>query len=59
MNKIEINRREIGKIVKVLPTGWEGKVIGVKDEETFLVEGPYGVVDVNIFDVRELNNYGR
>ncbi len=56
--KIEINKKAIGKPVRVLDsTGeWDGEVTGVKDEETFLVKNPLIPVpfEVSIFDLRYL-----
>lgn len=54
-NKITYNKRAIGKSVYVLTkTGfWYGNVIGVKDEETFIVKNSEGKeFPVNIFDIR-------
>ncbi len=57
--KIEINRKLIGKSVKILDgtfeDGWIGIVTDVVDAETFLVSNGESPVKVDIFDIRSLN----
>lgn len=55
--RIQINKKLIGKHVKVLHSDfeWVGEVVGVKDEETFMVSNGEAVVSVDIFDIRSLN----
>jgi hypothetical protein len=56
-NKIDINKRMIGKSVLVLGDGsdWTGVVSGVLDESTFQVLDNKGNnKQVDIFDVRSL-----
>lgn len=54
--KIEVNKKAVGKTAKVLDrTGeWEGEIVGVKDEETFLVKNLLIPIplEVSIFDLR-------
>ena len=54
--KIEVNKKAVGKVAKVLDrTGeWEGQIVGVKDDETFLVKNLLVPIplEVNIFDLR-------
>jgi hypothetical protein len=56
-DKIEINKRMIGKRVKVLDEEfeWVGEVVDVKDAETFLVSNGTTLVAVDIFDIRSTN----
>ncbi len=57
--KIEINKRMIGKTVKVAPpTGmsWTGEVSSVVDEETFVITDAEGESQkVNIHEIRSAN----
>ena len=56
-NKIEINKRMVGKTVLVLDNGsdWTGVVSGVLDASTFQVLDSKGNnKPVDIFDVRSL-----
>jgi tRNA A37 methylthiotransferase MiaB len=55
--RIQINKKLVGKHVKVLvnDSEWIGEVIGVKDEETFIVSNGEASVSVDIFDIRSLN----
>lgn len=57
--KIEINKKLIGKSVKILEglneDGWIGIVTDVVDSETFLVSNGETNVKVDIFDIRSLN----
>tara|TARA_Y100000296_G_C5090668_1_gene214650 strand:+ start:376 stop:555 length:180 start_codon:yes stop_codon:yes gene_type:complete len=58
MNKIEINKKMIGKKVLVnsrLP--WEGRVVGVVNEEMLSIMKSSGkLITVDIYDVRSLEN---
>jgi len=56
-DKIEINKKMIGKQVRVVADSfeWAGEVVDVKDSETLLVANGSGLVAVNIFDVRSIN----
>ena len=56
-DKIEINKRMIGKRVKVLDEEfeWVGEVVDVKDAETFIVSNGTTLVAVDIFDIRSTN----
>ena len=53
-NRIEINKRLIGKPVKVLnnENEWFGTVVSVEDEETFSISDGEKVRSVDIFDIR-------
>ena len=55
--KIEVNKKLIGKNVKVLGSGkeWTGQVVGVEDENTFSVTNGKELVYVDIFDIRSLD----
>ena len=56
-NKIEINRRMIGKSVLVLGDGsdWTGVISGVLDSSTFqILDNKGNNKQVDIFDVRSL-----
>lgn len=55
--KIEINKRLIGKSVRVLGTDyeWVGEVADVKDENTFLVSDGNSLIAVDIFDLRSVD----
>jgi hypothetical protein len=55
--KIEVNKKLIGKTVKVLGSGkeWTGQVVGVEDENTFSVTNGKELVYVDIFDIRSLD----
>ena len=55
-NRIEINKRLIGKPVKVLnnENEWFGTVVSVEDEETFSISDGEKVRSVDIFDIRTL-----
>ena len=55
--KIEVNKKLIGKTVKVLGYGkeWTGQVVGVEDENTFSVTNGKELVYVDIFDIRSLD----
>jgi hypothetical protein len=54
MNKNQANSRMLGKLVKVVdPEGdWAGEVVGVKNEDTFLVKRNEFVIEVSMFDIR-------
>lgn len=56
-DKIEINKKMIGKQVRVVADSfeWVGEVVDVKDSETLLVANGSGLVAVDIFDVRSVN----
>jgi hypothetical protein len=56
-NRIEINKRLIGKPVKVLnnENEWFGTVVSVEDEETFSISDGEKVRSVDIFDIRSLD----
>jgi hypothetical protein len=56
-NRIEINKRLIGKPVKVLNSEneWFGTVVSVEDEETFSISDGEKVRSVDIFDIRSLD----
>ena len=56
-NRIEINKRLIGKPVKVLnsETEWFGTVVSVEDEETFSISDGEKIKSVDIFDIRSLD----
>ena len=58
MNKIEINKKMIGKKVLINSNPpWEGRVVGVINEEALSVMKPTGkVATVDIYDVRSLEN---
>jgi len=55
--KIQINKKLIGKSVKVLDkeVEWIGEVVGVKDEDTFIISNGDSLIPVDIFDIRSLN----
>jgi hypothetical protein len=55
--RIEINKRLIGKPVKVLnnENEWFGTVVSVEDEETFSISDGEKVRSVDIFDIRSLD----
>lgn len=55
--KIDINKRLIGKPVKVLDheNEWLGTVVSVEDEETFSVSDGEKIRKVDIFDIRSLD----
>lgn len=55
--KIEINKKLIGKTVKVLGLGqeWKGQVVGVEGEDTFTVTNGKETISVDIFDIRSLD----
>ena len=56
-NKIEINRRMVGKTVLVLDKGsdWTGVISGVLDASTFqILDNKGNNKSVDIFDVRSL-----
>lgn len=55
--RIEINKRLIGKPVRVLETGeeWLGTVVSVEDEDTFLVSDGEKNRKVDIFNIRSLD----
>jgi len=55
--KIEVNKKLIGKTVKVLNSDkeWTGQVVGVEDENTFSITNGKELVYVDIFDVRSLD----
>jgi RNase P/RNase MRP subunit p29 len=55
MNKIDYNRKMIGKTVKVASPGqpeWVGIVEDVKDEEILLIREETVLKEVSIFDIR-------
>ena len=56
-NRIEINKRLIGKPVKVLnnENEWFGTVVSVEDEETFSISDGEKIRSVDIFDIRSLD----
>lgn len=58
-DKLEINKKLLGKSVRVLIDGgqdsWIGTVSEVVDECTFLVISESGPVRVDIFDIRSLS----
>jgi hypothetical protein len=56
-NRIEINKRLIGKPVKVLDSEneWFGTVVSVEDEDTFSVSDGEKVKPVDIFNIRSLD----
>jgi hypothetical protein len=56
-DKIDVNKKLIGKTVKVLESGkeWTGQVVGVEDENTFSVTNGKQLVYVDIFDIRSLD----
>lgn len=56
-NRIEINKRLIGKPVKVLNSEneWFGTVVSVEDEETFSISDGEKIRSVDIFDIRSLD----
>ena len=56
-NRIEINKRLIGKPVKVLnnENEWFGTVVSVEDEETFSISDGEKLRSVDIFDIRSLD----
>ena len=52
--KEEANKKMIGKIVSV-GGDWTGKVIGLKDYETFYVEDKHREIhEVDLYDIRSL-----
>lgn len=55
--RIEINKRLIGKPVKVLDSEneWFGTVVSVEDEDTFSVSDGEKVKPVDIFNIRSLD----
>jgi RNase P/RNase MRP subunit p29 len=57
--KLEINKKLIGKSVKVIDKSseneWVGLVTDVIDEETFSVSNGEGSFKVDIFDIRSLD----
>ena len=56
-NRIEINKRLIGKPVKVLNSEneWFGTVVSVEDEETFSISDGEKLRSVDIFDIRSVD----
>jgi hypothetical protein len=56
-SKIQINRRLIGKTIKVLDSDfeWVGEVVDVKDADTFIVSNGESLVSVDIFNVRSVD----
>jgi len=56
LEKLDYNKKMIGKTIQVLDKGgnhWIGEVKDVEDESNFLVANHFGVMKlVNIFDVR-------
>ena len=54
MNKIEYNRKSIDKDVFVVSLDQHGRIIDIKDEETFLIfmANDKEVREVDIFDIR-------
>ena len=56
-NRIEINKRLIGKPVKVLnnENEWFCTVVSVEDEETFSISDGEKLRSVDIFDIRSLD----
>ena len=56
-NRIEINKRLIGKPVKVLnnENEWFGTVVSVEDEETFSISDGEKLRSVDIFAIRSLD----
>lgn len=56
-NKLEINKRMIGKTIKVLDNEfeWLGEIVDVKDQDTFIVSNGDSLVAVDIFDVRSID----
>ena len=57
--KIEINRRMVGKSVNILRkdgSTWMGEVEGVKDEMTLTISDNNGNShEIDLFDIRSLN----
>lgn len=55
--KIEINKKMIGKTVKVLEHEyqWIGEIVDVKDENTFIVSNGDGLIPVDIFNIRSID----
>lgn len=55
--KIQINKKLIGKSVKVLDEDfeWIGEVVDVRDEESFVVSNGESLVVVDIFNIRSLD----
>jgi hypothetical protein len=55
--KIQINKKLIGKSVKVLDEGfeWIGEVVDVRDEESFVVSNGESLSVVDIFNIRSLD----
>lgn len=57
--KIEINRRMVGKSVNILRkdgSTWMGEVEGVKDETTLTISDNNGNShEIDLFDIRSLN----
>jgi len=56
-SKLEINKRMIGKTIKVLDNEfeWLGEIVDVKDQDTFIVSNGDSLVAVDIFDVRSID----
>jgi small nuclear ribonucleoprotein (snRNP)-like protein len=58
-DKIEINKRMIGKTVNVLckdGSSWIGEVTGVVDETTlYIFDGEGNSHEIDIFDIRSVN----
>jgi hypothetical protein len=50
--KIEINRRAIGKEVHIISARKRGEIVDVKDEETFIVLAGTEFLEVDIWDIR-------
>lgn len=50
--KIEFNKRAIGKEVHVINYAARGKIVDVKDENTFKVLIDNEVKDIDVFDIR-------
>jgi hypothetical protein len=55
--KIEINKKLIGKTVKVLESEyeWLGEVVDVRDEDTFIISNGDTLVAVDIFNIRSVD----
>lgn len=55
MTKVEVNKKMIGKSVYVLDGQWNGTVVEVVDDETFMVADESGTKHrVDIFDIRAI-----
>ena len=59
VDRLKVNAKMLNKTVKVLDLKkgeWVGEIVKVKDVDTFIVKGENCLEEVNIFDVRSLDD---